>query len=271
MSFLSRYSVVIGGLVLLLVVVVLVSVPNDILAMQATFIGTEIQYASGSETPVKTNMEIGDAEHLASFPKEFGDWLGLDREKWKLEDVVGADVLLVRTYINTAYYQVIHFVVVQGKEPSSFHPPPVCYRAGGWAVEEESTEEVLVPDVSWSAAAEPVSITAKRLVAVKTSDGEVQEREIALYFYVKGRMFEDTVTMVQAFAEVETEGSDDDVLRELKGFVGEVVPLMFDPDDEYDDTTLGVHLARSWGGRALMGALVLIPLGIMIVPRVRRS
>ncbi len=136
---------------------------------------------------------------------------------------------------------------------------------------EESTEQVLVPDVSWSAAAEPVSITAKRLVAVKTSDGEVEEREVALYFYVKGRMFEDTVTMVQAFAEVETVGSDDDVLSELKGFLGEVVPLMFGPDDEYDDTTLGVHLSRSWGGRALMGALVLVPLAIMIVPRVRRS
>jgi hypothetical protein len=271
MSFLRRYSVVIGGLLLLLVIVVLVSVPADILALQATFIGTELQYAGENETAVKTKKGFGGAEHLASFPKEFGDREGIDRSQWEPAENVGADVLLVRTYIRLGYYEVINMVVMHGDEPSSFHPPPICYRASGWEIEEEGVEVVPVSGEDWADAAEPVPIRMKWMVAGREAGAEVREREVALYFYVKGRLFEDSVTMVQVFADAPAEGAYDEVLAGLKGFMGEIVPLMFEHDEEYDRTMLAAHLAESWGGRAIIGAVLLIPLGIMIVPRARRS
>lgn len=108
-------------------------------------------------------------------------------------------------------------------------------------------------------------------MASKGSNGEVEEREVALYYYVKGRLFEDSVTMIQVSATVPIEGSYDEVLQAMKGFMGETVPYMFEHGDEEEREMLAIHLARSWGGIVLMAVLVLIPVGIMIYPRVRRA
>ena len=270
MSFFRRYSAVIGGLILALVIIVLVSVPSNILALQATFVGTELQYATDNEIQVRTKMDFGDIEHMQEFPKQFGDWLGLDFESSEIAESLGADLLLLRIYINTRYYQRIDFIIMQSVEPSSFHAPPVCYRALGWEVEEEGVEEVLVSDVTWASASPPISLDAKKLVAFKESNGEVEEREVALYFYVKGRLFEDTVTMVEVAAPAPVEGSYDEALRELKDFMGETVPYMFEPAEQ-EGEMLAIYLGRSWGGRGLMAILVLIPLAIIIYPMLRRG
>lgn len=268
MSFFRRYSAVIGGLILALVIIVLVSVPSNILARQATFIGTELQYATENEIQVRTKMDFGDIEHLQEFPKKFGDWLGLDFESSEMAESLGADFLLLRVYINTKYYQTIDFIIMQSKERSSFHAPPICYRALGWEIEEEGVEEVSVSDVTWASASGPISLDAKKLVAFKESNGEVEEREVALYFYVKGRLFEDTVTMVEVAAPAPVEGSYDETLRELKDFMGETVPYMFEPAEQ-EGEMLAIYLGRSWGGRGLMAILVLIPLAIIIYPMLR--
>ncbi|MGB2854776.1 MAG: exosortase-associated EpsI family protein [Dehalococcoidia bacterium] len=270
MSFFRRYSAVIGGLILALVIIVLVSVPSNILARQATFIGTELQYASGNEIQVRTKMDFGDIEHMQEFPKKFGDWLGLDFESSEMAESLGADFLILRKYLNTHYYQPIDFIIMQSKERSSFHAPPICYRALGWEVEEEGVEEVSVSDVTWASASPPISLDAKKLVAFKESNGEVEEREVALYFYVKGRLFEDTVTMVEVAAPAPVEGSYDEALRELKDFMGETVPYMFEPAEQ-EGEMLAIYLGRSWGGRGLMAILVLIPLAIIIYPMLRRG
>ncbi len=271
MSFLSRYSLIIAGLSLVLIVIVLVSVPSDILALQATFIGTELQYASESETRVRTRMDFGDVEHMKTFPKRFGNWLGLDFGSSVIAETLGADLLLLRTYLNTEYYQPVNFVIMQSREPTSFHPPPICYRASGWNIQEEGMEDVTVLDASWATASEPVSISAKRLVADRVSNGETEEVHVVLYFYVKGRLFEDAITLVEVSATAPTEGSYDGVVQELKGFMAETVPYMFEPDDEEEGEVLAIHLARSWGGRTLMGVLAMIPLAIVTYPRMKRS
>jgi len=270
MSFFRQYSTIIGGLALVLVIIVLASVPSNVLAPQATFIGTELRYATGSETQVRTKMDFGDIEHMQAFPMRFGDWIGLDFEPSEMAETLGVDLLVLRTYLNTTYYQPIHFIMMQGQDPSSFHPPPICYRALGWEIEEEGVEEVAVSDVTWASAAEPISISAKKMVAFKKSNGEVQEREVVLYYYVKGRLFENTVTMIEVSASAPVEGSYDEVLSAMKGFMGETLPYMFERGEQ-EGEMLAIHLARSWGGRTLMAVLVLIPLAIIIYPKVRRG
>jgi hypothetical protein len=270
MSFYKRYSIIIGGLALLLVIIVLVSVPSDILSQQATFIGTELQHATENETRVLTKMNLGDAEHMKDFPKRFGNWMGLDFGSSDQLVNLGADIILLRIYLNTAYYQPIHLAIVQSREPSSFHPPPICYKASGWEIEEEGTVEVPVPDLNWASASEPIYISAKKLVALKRGNEEVVDREVALYYYVKGNLFEDTVTMVQVTATAPMEGSYDIELGELKGFMGETVPLIFEPGDQQEGEMLAIHLSKSGAGIAIMAACLLIAVGLMIYPKVTR-
>jgi hypothetical protein len=270
MKFFRQYSLIIGSLSLVLIIIVLASVPSTILVPQATFIGTELQYATEGETQVRTKMDFGDIEHLQAFPKNFGHWLGLDFDPSEMAESLGADLLVLRTYLNTNHYQIINFIIMQSQSPSSFHPPPICYRASNWEIEEEAVEPVAVPDVTWARADGPVSISVKKMVVSREPQGGVKQREIVLYYYVKGRLFENTVTMIEVSASAPTEGSYEYVLSAAKGFMGETVPYMFEPVVG-EREMLAVYLARSWGGRAIMAALILITLAIIIYPRVRRS
>jgi len=270
MNFFRQYSMIIGGLILALVIIVLVSLPSNILAPQATFIGAELRYAAQGETQVQTKMDFGDIEHMRAFPMKFGDWLGLDFDPTETAESLGADLLVLRTYLNTHYYQPIHLIIMQSQDPSSFHPPPICYRATGWEIEEEDVEKVSVTDTTWVNASEPVSISARKLVAIKKSNGVAGEREVALYFYVKGRLFEEMVTMIEVSASAPIDGSYDNVLTEVKDFMAETIPYMFEPGAE-EREMLAIYLARSWGGRILIAVSILIPLAIIIYPRVRRG
>jgi hypothetical protein len=269
MNFFRQYSLIIGGLALILVIILLALVPSTILAPQATFIGTDLQHASQGETQVRTKMDFGDIEHLQTFPKNFGNWIGLDFDPSEMAEALGADFLILRTYLNTTYYQPVHFIIMQSQEPSSFHPPPVCYQAANWKIEEESVAAIAVADVNWAEAMEPVSINVKKMVVSRESGEGVKQREIVLYYYVKGKLFENKVTMIEASASVPAEGSYESILAAVKGFLGETVPYMFE-HVAGEKEIMAVYLARSWGGWVVMVILVLIPLAIIIYPRVRR-
>jgi hypothetical protein len=269
MSFFRQYSLIIGSLALILIIIVLATVPSTILAPQATFIGTELQHATQGETQVRTKMDFGDIKHLQAFPKNFGNWIGLEFDPSEMAETLGADLLILRTYLNTTYYQPVNFIIMQSQDPSSFHPPPICYRASNWEIEEEVVEAVPVSDVTWARAAEPVSISAKKMVVSRESEGKVKEREIVLYYYVKGRLFENAVTIIEVSVSAPAEGSYEGALSAAEGFMGETVPYMFEHVSR-EKEILAVYLARSWGGWAIMTVLILIPLAIIIYPRVRR-
>jgi hypothetical protein len=269
MNFFRQYSIIIGVLALILVIILLVLVPSTILAPQATFIGTDLQRASQGETQVRTRMDFGDIEHLQTFPKNFGSWIGLDFDPSDMAEALGADFLVLRTYLNTTYYQPVHFVIMQSQEPSSFHPPPVCYKAANWKIEEEAVEAITVEDINWAGTTGTVSINVKKMVVSRESVEGDKEREIVLYYYVKGKLFENKVTMIEASASIPAEGPYEGILVAVKDFLGETVPYMFE-HVAVEKEILAVHLARSWGGWVIMVILILIPLAIIIYPRIRR-
>jgi hypothetical protein len=271
MAFLRRYSLVVGGLVLVIVAIVLVTVPGDVLALQATFISSELHRAADSETRVRTKLDLGDAEHMNSIPKNLDMWVGLDFGSSEVAEQLGAELVLLRTYLYTGRYLPVHFIVVQSGDPTSFHAPPTCYRACGWNIEEEGLEEIPVTDASWTAGADPVSLHARKLVVSKPSSEEGTDREVVLYFYVKGRLFEDKVTMVEATADVSSSGSYDDTLQATGALLGEMLPYMFEPEEDQGGDILAARLAGSWGGIVLMVVLVLGPVALMVYPRIRRG
>jgi len=275
MNYISKYSLLIGLILFAIVLVILLSPPDMIFAQKATFIGADLHQRTDNETPVRTKMDIGNPEHIVEFPMRFGDWLGLDYDATQAAERLGGDCLLLRTYLNIGYYQPINLVVLQSDDSSSFHPPPVCYRAAGWKVDEEGTTEIKVQDVDWASyqvvdlegnLSNP--IVAKSMLASYETDNVTMQREIVIYFYVKGRMFEDEVTLVEVSLEAPSEGSYDEELITASKFVGETIPHLFEPAEE--DQMMGERLTKSWAGICGMVIFLLIPLAMVVYGIVRQ-
>jgi hypothetical protein len=270
MEFYRRYSLLIGGLILAVVVVALFSIPGEVIAKQATFIGTELHHSSENEVCVKTKMDLGSPEHMQNFPMQFGRWIGLDFGESAIVEELSADLILLRTYLYTGGYQPLNLIVVQAREPSAFHSPGICYRAAGWEIQDEGIVELLVSGQDWASASGPVAVSAKRIYVARYDDGDIVECEVVLFFYVKGRLFEDTVTMVEVTADVPMSGSYDKSLQNAVNFMEKTIPFMFASEMEGEDKAVAFHLSDSLHGSIILGLLVLVPLAVAIFPRIRQ-
>jgi hypothetical protein len=253
-----------------------------LLAKQVSMIDTELSHASGHETSVKTKMDFGDNAHVQALPTTIGDWQNVGScNKSQLAEQLGADVMLLRGYRQQGSYQSVFLLIIQSDNRSSFHPPIVCYPAVGYKIEEETTEEIRVSNATWAEAPwypnveleEPGifngSMSAKRLVISKESDGKVTKRKVVLYFYVKDNpVITDKITMIRVSAHAPINGSYEEALNLTKDFLGEVVPYMFEIREE--EVITAVQLAKSGiGGWLIIGFLVSVPIGIIVYPRIK--
>ena len=278
--FFGEYSKIIGLLVLVFVIIMLFSTPSMILAKAVPTLGTELSHAPEDETHVRTKMDFGNNEHIQAFPKQIGDWTASDYNTTRLAESLGADVMLMRAYSHPKLYQPVFFLIMQSNDRSSFHPPIVCYPALGYTIAEEGKEEVLVQNASWAEgqwlSEKDVTfngtIAVKKLIVVKEAeeDGEITERRVVLYYYVKDRPFaSNTVTMVRVSAIAPTEGSYEGVLNISKEFMGDTVPCMFEMQRE--ESTLFTSLASgSIVEKAALLMLLLAPLAIIFYPQIRK-
>ena len=145
--------------------------------------------------------------------------------------MLGADAILLRLYEPSTFSQPLFFTIVQSRTESAFHPPKVCLTAQGYGIQEEGTETVTVTDATWVRDAAAGTIPMGRLVATRSArGGEVTERRLVLFFYVKGNQFStDTITMIQVEGLVPLQGSYEGTLTEELEFISRAVPLMFEP------------------------------------------
>jgi len=274
MDFYKRYSVVLGLLALAVVVVLLLSTPGFVFSKGVTFIDTELNESSGDETYIKTKVDFGSNEHIQSFPRQIGKWMGSDYETTKLKETLGADVLLMRAYVHPEYYLPIFLLISQSNSESSFHGVPVCFRAMGYDVDSDIKDEILIPARYWVDTKEPTSDTSsipiRRLLAHKESAGSITERRVVLYWYIKGNEFtSDTITMIRVSTTAPVEGSYDSIVELEKDFTSQCVPYLFELSDDETEQTLIVQLANSGpGGYALIVLLLSMPLGIILFPRI---
>ena len=278
---------IIGAVALVFVIILLLSTPGMILAKQISVIDTELSRASGHEIAVRTKMDFGNNEHVQAFPREIGDWQSIVFNTSKLAESLRADVMLLRAYGHTYGNGTLRgkqvlLLIIQSDNRSSFHPPIVCYPAIGYNIEEETTEEIFVSNVTWVESPwypnveleEPGifngSMSVKKLVISKESAGEVTKHKVVLYFYVKDKPFStDTITMIRVSARAQNNGSYEGALNLTRDFMGEVVPYMFEVREEEDITA--VQLAKSGiGGWLIIGVLVSVPIGVIVYPRVRK-
>jgi len=287
-SFWREYSLPIGLLSLVFILIFLLTTPEQLASDPALFIDSELDFTSGHEVSVLLKMDLSSSEQLKKLPTKFGDWTGRDDDVSSIEQFLEAGCLLIRSYSKPALVQPIFFLIMQSDFKSSFHPPIVCYPALGWTIEEEGEETIPIADTTWAhkPSAEWPSVTrnpesssyirdsllAKKLVVFKGTKDDIKERRVVLYFYLKdNQLISDRVTMMRVSALAPLSGSYDEILNIEREFISDIFPHLFEICEKKQDQMFIVHLAKSGvGGCLLLAFLFSIPLVILIYPRVRR-
>jgi hypothetical protein len=228
-----QFLLLAGIVILLLVILVLLTSPNTLFSPVA-YIDTERFYSSGNEITVRTKTDFGSQEHMAAFPREIGKWTGHDYRVTKYVEQLGADAMLLRMYEPNTFTQPLFFLILQAKTESSFHPPQVCIRAQGHQIQEEGDVEVVIASATWLKDFTSITIPMKKLVTMRKSKaGDILERRVVLFCYVKGNQFySDTITMLQMEALIPISGPFDDIVNEEKDFISQAFPYMFEPAEE---------------------------------------
>ncbi|MHC1585530.1 MAG: exosortase-associated EpsI family protein [Candidatus Syntropharchaeia archaeon] len=278
-DFFEEYSKIIGFLLLTFVIVFLFSTPSMIFARSITTIDTELSHATGEELIVRTKMDFGNKEHVQAFPGKIGNWtVSEDYNTTEMVESLNADVILLRAYSHPKLYQPVFFLILQSNNRSSFHPPIVCYPAMGYTIEEEGKERIPIKNASWieeppyefwrKGITKNQTISVKKLIVSKESDGKTKERRVVLYFYVKDRPFlSNTVTMIRVSALAPIEGSYSGILNVSKEFMGETIPYMFEIRKE---RTIFSILSSESMGKVTIVFLLLFPIAIIFYPQLKR-
>ena len=271
MGLYRRYSVLIGIYLLTCVVILLLSSPGSFLSRQVSFISTGLYGTSGSDMNVKTKMDFGNAEHMKSFPMLIAGWEGFEYDVTEVQEALGANFLLMRAYVKPALGQPVFFTILQAETEPSFRLP-ICYRSQGYEIDEESQDTVPIFDTGWDEEDAPEEIVVNKLWAHKEQDDVVTERQLAIYFYVRGNRFaSDMITMVEVSAYTPIDGSYDSILGEMKEFVRLALPYMFEPAKNGGGSTLlGRLLDHGVIGYVVVIVVVALPVAIAAYPYIER-
>ncbi len=113
------------------------------------------------------------------------------------------------------------------------------------------------------------TISVKKLVVVKKSDGELTERRVVLYFYVNRGFTSNTITMIRVSALAPLHGSYDEILEQEKKFMADAFPYMF---EFKKDEKLIIHQLMDSGalGWLAIVTLILTPIPIICYPMIVR-
>jgi len=183
----------------------------------------------------------------------------------------------MRTYTKPSLYTSIFLAIIQAKESSALHPPPVCYKALGFHVDEHK-DVIRVTSASQGGASYDNVLTGgtipmKKLVVSKTFEGKVTERRVVLYCYLKGGQFtSDTINLIRVSALVPAEGSYDGMLEQVKEFAGLAIPQLFEFRQEGESQILIAKLA-GWGvqGGFLIFLAFATPIALITYPILRKK
>ncbi len=251
-------------------------------------IDTELNEAGENSFFVRTKVDFGKGSYMESLPNDIDDWYGAGDYDWEhIKKALGADAMLVRAYTKTTNYEVAFFLVAQSDDPSSFHPPPVCFRAQGYNIEEEGSVRFTVPETEWAAKhwrselegnVFKGSFSAKTMVISKEDrEGNVTERMAVLYYYVKhGGVVPDNITMVQTSAAIQNDQAYDRTFEMCKELMGDMMPVLFEPDI-IDKETTASYVVGEFGvfGYLMIIGGFMVPIAVAFFPvrvlRIRRK
>ena len=249
----------------------------------------------------KLKMSLNEQEHLEKIPHQIGDWRGTDDDATELiREKLHADVLLMRTYRKDGLSQPLFLVIVHSASVGNLHPPPVCYRARGYSIEEEG--EATVP-VEYGALRRRIEgqildatdeqgqrttgewiatklgiptgtaeIPVSRLLVYKTDGDKIAERRLAYYLYLKDTEFVgySEFSMLRVSALI-PEHDYDHIENEISDFMSEVLALVFGINVEEREPLFGYIAGFGLNGYLVIAALFLLPLAMLVYPLATRK
>jgi hypothetical protein len=274
MNYQNRGFLIAGITLLTIVLLVLMASPGLLFSPMVTFIDSELNSSSANEISVKTITDFGNKEQVSAFPAKLGKWEGYNYDITEYLKLLGADIMLSRIYQPSTFTQPLFFHIVQAKTESSFHPPEVCFAYQGYQIQSTDVVQVAARDASWVKSPTNITIPMKKLLVTKSSkDGQIIERRVTLFCYIKGNQFySDAITMIQAEALVPLQGSDEGALAEEKDFISQAMPLMFSPGDNARWQPV-LLVFTGWGTRGYLtlSILLVIPFLVMFYPKMRKK
>lgn len=234
------YRIIFGMLTLLYILTLLFSTPGMISPGGVTLIDRQIQGASGEEMLVRTKLDFANNEQMEQFPRTIGDWHSMCYDWSWMREILGADVLLSRAYRHPGYFNPIFFLIIQGTNMSTFHPPVVCYPAMGFEIEDKGMAEIPIENVSWAEGPWRTELegsfftgnmsVAKLVVVRRDGEDRITERRIVLYYFIKNERMAvaNEVTMVRLSALTHLSGSYQGDLEQMKRLAADTFPAMFE-------------------------------------------
>ncbi|MFC2071781.1 exosortase-associated EpsI family protein [Chloroflexota bacterium] len=287
-------SVLLTGLfILTFVLVILLYRPTPSLRGAFINIDTHLTGGSGKVSVAKLKISLNEQQHLDGFPYQIGDRQGTDDEEVEyLKKILKADTLLLRMYTSDSFRQPIFLLIIHSPRSNSFHPPRVCYRGQGYSIEEESKDAIYVKDTalkkrieepSWDTLGEwfsvkfgipvyPAEIPVNKLIVYKTDKNETVERRLVYYLYLKDLEFTShEFSMLRVSALIPVNGHYDDVEREMKDFMSEVLALIFEDYGEERERVISIIVGLGPKGYFILAALFVVPLAMIIYPLAARK
>ncbi len=262
-------------IVIALIVVLLFSSPGAFFSTGVSFIDTELHGSSDSGQFVRTRMDLADPQQVGRIIEQT-EWTGYQYDWEEFKQMLGAETLAAWSCYHPSSSRVVWFLIIQSKDTTSFHPPPVCYQSLGYIIEEESTIDIPVPGEGW--AMEGVfefsddphiyggSVRVKELIVARKVGSNQMDRRLVLYCYLKEERtaYPSTITMIRVSAIIPSSDSYEDVLTLEKKLITDFFPLMFEPRE--GGRTLSRWLFDEWGpmGGLVIAVMILIPLGFMV-------
>ncbi len=277
------FRITIGMLTLIFILSLLFSTPGMISPRGVSLIDTQIQGSSGKEMFVRTKLNFANPEQMEQFPRTIGEWHSTSYDWSRIKESLGADVLLSRAYRHPDYSNPVFFLIIQGTNMSTFHPPMVCYPALGYEIEGEGKAAVPIENASWAkghwrsereGSVFKGELSTKKLVVVKRSgDGKITERRIALYYFVKDGWMPvaNEVTMVRLSALAPVSGAYQDYLEPMKKLASDTFPEMFEVRPKESMLVEILVIEHGAVGFLVIAILLSAPIIFMLLPFIKRA
>lgn len=95
--------------------------------------------AVGLSSYLPTRFESESEVKMADFPKDIGDWKGIDIELSNRDfEILETTNLVMRKYQDSKGNSVYLYIVYSGNNRNVIHPPEICYTGSGGAIIEKS-------------------------------------------------------------------------------------------------------------------------------------
>lgn len=279
----QTFRITIGIIVLTCILTPLLSTPSMVSTDGVSVVATELHGSSGKEIFVRTKLDFAQPETMKDFPQTIGQWHSTSYDWSRLKERLGAEIMLPRAYRHPDFSNTVFFLIIQGANTSSFNPPIVCYPALGYEIEEEGEVKVPIENTLWAkgpwrsekeGSVFKGEMNTKKLVVVKRSKhGEITERRVVLYYYVKDERMSVTkeITMVRLSALVPVSGSDQDALEAMKKLAADTFPEMFEVKPEERTIAEMVVIKHGAPGLLVIAMLVSAPIIFMLLPFIRKK